>query len=142
MQEEYLYPVLQKIAPCHEDEKFFIENTPPLKIGFLPRKMSLYSAVNGTFETARGISLSYALNTYPLPVMGAVLVLATLIILGVSAFLRNRAQIRQNKILSDKNMELATTLRALENLKMERDIYHVKENGRNGYCLHPPNVIH
>lgn len=319
LQEEYIYPVLQKIAPYHEDEKLFIENSPPLKIGFLPRKMPLYSVGNGTFENARGIyidylrliknesgldfelvevkdenelgsmlwegkidvafvvyatgnykssvfftntvdeelfvaihsreknipddatiavphlfsgiqsywkgkrpnweqkfynsidecleavekgecdvtylpacilqrenimvthpslttddaqnvsmpicfavsphqpeilrntlntailhldkkqmdmivkkncepviSLSYALNTYPLPAMGAVLVLATLIILGVSAFFRNRAQAKQNKILSDKNMELATTLRALENLKMDRDIYKLE----------------
>ena len=59
LQEEYLYPVLQKIAPYHEDEKNFIENSPPLKIGFLPRKMPLYSVGNGTFETARGIYIDY-----------------------------------------------------------------------------------
>ena len=72
------------------------------------------------------ISLSYAVNTYPLPAMGAAFVLAAIIILGISAFFRNRAQSKQNKILSDKNMELATTLRALENLKLDRDNYKLE----------------
>ena len=72
------------------------------------------------------ISLNYALAAYPLPTAFAAFGLTGIIILSAALYFRNRTRKKQNQILSEKNMELETALRAVENMRLDRDHYRAE----------------
>ena len=72
------------------------------------------------------ISLNYALAAYPLPTALAFFGVTGIIILSAALYFRNRTRKKQNQILSEKNMELETALRAVENMRLDRDHYRAE----------------
>ena len=72
------------------------------------------------------ISLNYALAAYPLPTAVVLLTVFGAIIFASALYFRNRSRNKQNRILMMKNVELETALRAVENMRIDRDHYKSK----------------
>ena len=53
---KYFYQTLQLVSPYYEAEKKFIEESPPLKVGFLPPQEPLYNVAG---KTPHGIYIDY-----------------------------------------------------------------------------------
>ncbi len=69
------------------------------------------------------VSMNYVLATYPLPLAMAITIVTGTFIFSIAFYLRGRSRKKQNEILLEKNMELETALRAVENMRVDRDNY-------------------